>query len=282
MMFKDRMDAIVIGRVMGPAQVGVYSVGQEMGALASTELLEPIAAALFSGLSVARREGGDISQGYLKGISAALMMALPVGVGISLVASPLVALLFGPKWSAAIPLVQVFALVGVTRAITYFSTVLLMTQGKLNFQVRIVLAGSAVRFILLLALIRPLGLMGALAAMAIGAVVEETLFVATTFRMFELSPRALLKATWRSAVATAVMAGVVFWEGVGWASASGDVSHLVTDLAIASITGAVTYCAALIALWWLCGRPNAAETVFLGIVRDTWRHTAGSLFRRPA
>jgi lipopolysaccharide exporter len=281
-MIQDRMDPLVIGRALGATQVGMYAVGNEIGNLASTELVEPLAAAMFAGFSAGRREGADIGAGLYKSVSVTLMITLPIGVGISLVAAPLISLLFGTRWLEAVPIVQVFALLGVARALPYFGTVLLMTHGYLNIQFRIIMAGVILRFILLISLIHPLGLMGAVVAAAICAMVLEVTILIVTSRLFKLRPSNLARAVWRSFLAAALMALVVFSEGIGWAPARGETERIVFDLVIAVTSGAVTYCGSLFAMWWLCGRPDGAETLLFTIAGDTWHNVVGRPFRKRA
>jgi lipopolysaccharide exporter len=279
---KDRSDSFVIGRVLGPAKVGVYAIGMEVGALATTELLEPLATALFAGLSAGRREGADVRGAFFKAISITFIVTLPAGAGISLVAAPLVTLMFGERWHDAIPLVQIFALLGVTRAIPYYSSVLLAAQAQLKVQFRIVMVGLAVRLVLLFALIGPLGLMGAVIAAVACFMAEEILFLIVTFRMFKLRAIDLLRATWRSILATVVMALVVVAEGIGWAPPATGNLRMATDLFTAASSGAIVYCAVLMTAWRLSGRPDGAETMLLGVVQETWRHTVATYFGRHA
>ena len=275
-MMKERIDALVIGRVLGPGPVGIYAIGLEIGTLASTELLEPLATAMFSGFAAGRREGADNGQGFFKAISVTLMLTLPIGIGISLVAAPVINLLFGTRWSEAILLVQVFALLGVTRLIPYFSSVLLSAHGMLHTQFRISAIGLFVRVVVMLALIGPLGLIGALISATACAMVEEVLYLVVTFHVFKLRTIDLLRTTWRSFLAATVMALVVYAEGIGWAPASHETVPLLVDQGIAVSSGAATYCGVVLAIWWVCGRPDGAETMLLSIIKDTWRHMASN------
>ena len=279
-MIQERADSIVIGRVLGPAKVGLYAVGWEIGSLASTELLEPLATAMFAGFSAGWREGADVAQGFFKAISMTLMLTLPIGVGISLVAAPVVSLMFGPRWLDAVFLVQVFALLGVTKVIPYFGATLLGTHGMLNIQFRIVIVSLALRVGLLLILVPLYGLAGAVAAATITAAAVEVMFLVVTFRLFHLRTTDLFRAIWRSILAAAAMALVVYLEGIGWAPPRAGTLEMISDLAIASVSGAIVYIGVLLGGWWLCGRPTGAETAFLGIAQGTWNHTAGALLRR--
>ena len=271
-MARERIDSLAIGKFMGMGAVGVYSIGLEIGTLASTELLEPLSTAMFAGFSAGRREGADNAQGLFKAISVTLMVTLPIGVGLSLVAAPFITLLFGARWAEAIPLAQVFALLGITRLIPYFAGVLLSAHGLIHLHFRIMMAGLCVRSVLLLALIGPLGLTGALIAATACAMVEEILYLWVTFRLFHLRLADLLRGTWRSLAGVAAMALAVWAEGIGWAAPAGDNAALAVDLGIAVLSGAFVYCGAVSIVWRLSGRPEGAETMLLSIVKDTWRH----------
>lgn len=281
-MLRDRIDAVVIGRTSGPATVGVYSVGWEIGSLPSTELVEPLTAALFAGFSAARRTGADLAAGYFKALSATFLLTLPMGVGLSMLAAPVIHLAFGARWMAAVPLVQIFAVVSMAKVIAYISAVLLNAHGQIQVQFRILLVGLAVRVALLLVLIEPFGLMGAAAAATACIAVEEVLFLIVTFRRFHLRAIDLLRSTWRCALATLVMALVLVWQGVGWAGAPDTTGAAFAMLAQGTATGAATYIAVLLAAWWLSGQPNGAETAFLDVIRNTARHLLGRMRRMRA
>jgi len=269
---RDRADTVVIGRLFGPTLVGVYSVGWEIGSLASTELVEPLTAALFAGFAEARRTGTNVSEGYFKAISATFLLTLPLGVGLSQLADPVIRLAFGTRWLEAVPLVQVFALVCTLKVIAYFSGVLLNAQGLIQIQFRILLAAASTRVALLAVLVASFGLMGAAAA-AIGSIaVEEVLFIAFTFRRFHLRARDLIRGIWRCLLATAAMAVVLSWEGLGWTTSGDTAGAQVYDLMVGVASGGATYTAVLLAAWWTAGRPSGAETVFLDVLRGTLRH----------
>ena len=271
-LIRDRSDTVVIGRMFGAAMVGVYSVGWEIGTLTSTELVEPLTAALFAGFSEAKRTGTNVSEGFFKAISATFLLTLPMGVGMSQLADPVIHLAFGSPWVEAVPLVQVFALVCTLKVIAYFSAVLLNSQGLIHIQFRITCVSTVVRIALLFLLVSPFGLMGA--AMAVGGciAVEEVLFLVYTFRRFNLRAIELLRCTWRCVLATAVMAGVLYWLGIGWAVIGDSAGAEVRALAVGTLVGVAIYTLVLLSAWWAAGRPRGAETVFLGVLADTLRH----------
>ena len=275
-MIRDRVDAVVIGRALGPTSVGTYAVGVEIGSLTSSELVEPVTAALFAAFSAARRQGSDVASSYFRAIAATFLLTLPLGFGLSLLAAPVVNLTLGARWVVAVPIVQIFAILGMARVIGYFSSVLLNAHAMMNVQFRIELASLVVRVALILLLIRPYGLFGAAYAAIACLVVEEVLYLVATFRHFHLRAIDLWRSNWRCLLGTTAMAAVLVIEGVGWAPVAPGIAPALRAIGIGVVSGATTYCLVVFAAWWAGGRPDGAETYLFDGARQTVRH----LFRR--
>ena len=282
MAFRDRMDTLVVGRVLGPVKTGIYAVGHEIGSLTSTELVEPLTIALFAGFSAGRRDGTDVADGYLRAIAATLLLILPMGVGLAMLALPLISLLFGAAWLEAVPLVQMFGLVATVKVFAYFSGVLLNAHGLLSVIFQIMLVSVLTRAALLAVLIVPFGLIGAAAGAVCCTLLEEVLFMTYCFRRFNLRPRDLMRGIWRCVLAAGAMAAALWWLDFGHASAVANQAAAVRDLIGGTVTGAVVYTAVLLALWLLSRRPDGAEAVFLTIIGNTARHYLGRYAGRRA
>jgi lipopolysaccharide exporter len=121
--------------------------------------------------------------------------------------------------------------------------------------------GGALRVGLLLALIPGFGARGAAMAAAIAIGVEQGLMVATALRRFHIGFEALVAQVWRPALATGVMAVVLWGFGLGWAPNDGPESLMVSV-----VLGVVVFAAALLGAWLLAGRPAGAEADLLGLV----------------
>jgi O-antigen/teichoic acid export membrane protein len=220
----------MLGRLAGTAAVGFYGVGAEIAALPTTELIEPLGRAAFAGFARGRQESADPGETFLRLTGSAALLTLPAGIGLSLVAAPLVHLAFGPGWEQAVPVLRI-------------------------------LAGAAVRVALLAALIPAFGLTGAAVAAAIGTVTEQALTVATALRRFRVGFSALLAHTWRPLAAVAGMAVLLAATGLGWSDDPG-----VPVLIEACAGGAFAYGAALSVAWILAGRPSGAESDVLALL----------------
>ena len=258
-LLRDRSDSLFLGRMAGTATLGFYSVGAEIAALPMTELIEPLGRASFSGFAAARHEGGEVGETFLRLIGFSALLALPVGLGLSAMAAPLTRLALGPGWEQAVPVLQVLAVAGTMLVFGHLSQHLLSAHALLGRLVGIVLAGAALRVVLLLALIPGFGATGAAMAAAIAIGVEQGLMIATALRRFGIGFGGLAAQVWRPVLATGAM-GVVLWAfGLGWAPGDG--------LVVGVVVGAGVFVVALLGAWLLAGRPAGAEADLLGLVR---------------
>jgi PST family polysaccharide transporter len=255
--------------------VGLYAVGDEVGGLASSELLDPITRALFAGFASARRSGEGIAKAYLRAISLVALVMLPASAGIALIARPMMHLVFGPRWDAAILLVQVFACVGVFRVGASISATLLTAEGvpQIGFRIEAVL--TILRVVGLLALVPVFGLIGAAAAAAAAGLIEEAIYLVVTFRRVGLRPRDLALNLWRPALATAAMALVLLAMGLTEPLAGAGFARSGGMLGASVLAGALVYGATLLVAWIASGRPHGAETYFLAAASQAIRYRFG-------
>ena len=259
---RDRSDSLLLGRLTNTASVGFYSVGAEIAALPTTELIEPLGRAAFSGFAAGRQQQVDPGDIFLRLTGSAALLTLPAGVGLSLVAAPLVALAFGPGWAQAVPVLRILSLSFTVMVFGHLGLHLLSAYAVLGRLVSLTLVGAGVRVALLALLIPAYGLTGAAAGAAIAVVLEQGLTVATALRRFHVGAGMLIRGIGRPVVAAAAMAAVLAGTGLGWTDDAG-----VLSLAAATVTGAAVYAAVLLALWSAAGCPAGAETDLLTLVR---------------
>ncbi len=277
-MVRERSTALLIGRMLGTGQVGVYSIGADLAALPTSELVEPLSRAAFSGFSTARNEGAPAGAIYLRVVAATALLTLPAGVGTSLIADPLVRLAFGPNWVAAIPLVQVLAITGAATVFGYLGWTLFSAHALLRTVLAVTVAAAATRVLLLLVLLPRVGVLGAAVAVAASVFVEDALYIGLTFRRFGVRAIELLAAVWRGLLAVACMAGALVQAGLGWTAAaggavSGSPAALAMQLAGAVALGGGVYAGVLLLAWLASGRPPGAEADAIAMLARLRRRT---------
>jgi O-antigen/teichoic acid export membrane protein len=259
---RDRSDSLLLGRLMNTAAVGFYSVGAEVAALPTTELIEPLGRAAFSGFAAGRQQQQNPGETFLRLIGGAALLTLPAGVGLSLIAAPIVALAFGPGWDQAVPVLRILSLSFTVMVFGHLSQHLLSAHALLGRLTGITIASAILRVTLLAALIPSFGLTGAATGVAIAVLLEQATTVATALRRFAVTATALLRKVWRPALAASVMAAAMATNGLGWSNDPAPVR-----LAATVIIGAITYTAALLAAWLAAGRPEGPETDLSALLR---------------
>ena len=265
-LLRDRSDSLILGRLTQPATLGFYSVGAEIAALPTTELIEPLCRASFSGFAAARHAGMAVQETYLRLMGLAALVTLPAGLGLSLVAAPLVRLALGAAWDQAVPVLQILAFAGTMMVFGQVSLHLMSAHALLGRLVALTFMGAALRIGLLLLLIPNFGAVGAAAAIAVAIGVEQALTVAMALWRFGIGFGALAGNVWRPVLGTAVMTAVLWTAGLGW-------GVTVTDNGLSQVCAAVAlgvpvFACVLLGAWLAVGRPGGAEADVLVLIRQ--------------
>ncbi len=263
---RDRAENFVIGRVLTTTDVAVFSVGQEIGTLPVTEVIEPLHRALFSAFVLLNNASEKPRKLYLDTMEAAFLIVLPAGVGISLVADPLVKLMLGERWLAAIPIVQIMAAVSTIAVFRLVSDAFYSAAGNLKLTFAMVGISAAVRVPLLWLLVGWYGLTGAAIALGIASAIDQILYLGATLPRMGIGVGELSGRLWRACGACLAMVGCLNAMDMAWvpATATGTWS-VAADLLGRCGIGAVAYTATAAGLWYLAGRPDGAERYLLRV-----------------
>jgi O-antigen/teichoic acid export membrane protein len=277
---RERADSLAIGRMQGPAPVGIYAVGVEIAALPTTEMVDPICRAAMPGFAETLRRQGDpgAAEALLRITALIAMMTIPASLGISAIAGPLVLAAFGPNWLGAVPVVAILG----AACVTLFGRVALtLLRACAMLRTLCAIAGitMVLRVALLVALIPDYGLAGAAIAYAVSLVAEQALALHIAMRRVGLGPGALLAGIWRPAAAAAAMAAVLWLTGLGWAGPPPTTLTALWLLAAIPAVGAAVFVAVAWVLWALGGFGPGAERDTLRVLRDA---LAGPLRRLGA
>ena len=269
---RDRADSMVIGRLLGPPALGPYAVGVELAVLPTSELIDPICRACMPGFAETLRNGGmaELGRAWLRIIALVAVLALPAGVGISLIAGPLVALLFGQGWLEAAPIVAILGLACTVMLPGNVSAALLNARAALHLITAITAGAAVLRIALLIVLTIWLGLPGAALAVGIALLVEHAALVTCALRMLDIRFGLLVRAFVRPSVAVTVMALVLWATGLGWTAPPADGGGAFWMLLQAVPLGALVFFAALALQWLLAGRPAGAEWDLMTVLRTAF------------
>jgi lipopolysaccharide exporter len=264
---RDRTDTAVVGRFLGAAQVGVFSIGFELGFLPSTEIVEPLGRALFSGFASLHNANQGLQDIFLGAVGLGFLLVLPASLGISMVAEPMVCLTLGAQWVTVVPIVQILAVTVVSTIFTATCATLLNAIGKPDVTFYVSVVSTIARVLLLFVLVPTFGLSGAAMAISGCVIIDLVVFLWITLPRIMVTPWQLAKCLIRPAVATAAMVAALWWLSMAWTpSRALDTIALVSDVGMRSIVGAVCYATVLGAAWIIAGRPDGPERYILTVL----------------
>ncbi len=254
------------GYVAGAESIGLYQVANQVASLPASEVAAPIRQPMYAGLSRAAEDMTELRRQTLDGLFMTLALVTPMSIGISLMASPIVDLFFGWKWTAAIPLVHLCALYALFDSVGHFThNVYIVTHRQRRF-VGVFTAMLAVRIPAIVLGAMYYGVVGATAALVATSVFNMVLWSVNIFPLVGISFRDIALGTWRTLFGVLVMAAVVIWLSDLWPEPSG-LPAGVLRCAVICAAGAITHIGVQLTAWRLCGEPPGAERHILKSAR---------------
>jgi O-antigen/teichoic acid export membrane protein len=106
--FLNQFDNAVVGRVLGPTQLGFYSIANRLPYLLIISLAAATGQVLFP--AFAALEGKAMVRGFLTSLRYTAMVAFPLTAVLITLAGPVTLAIFGPRWRGAIAATQVLCL----------------------------------------------------------------------------------------------------------------------------------------------------------------------------
>ncbi|MBT8444507.1 MAG: lipopolysaccharide biosynthesis protein, partial [Gammaproteobacteria bacterium] len=260
MYLRKQLDSFMVARLFSTAQLGYYSVAKEIAELPTTDLVWPMARALFPGYAKIANDRARLGRAYLNVLSTITLITVPTGLGLALVAEPLVLLAFGERWMEVIPALSWLALYGGVLTISAGVQSPLMALGMMRRVAMLVWAQLllAAPVIVYAATIGELKVI-AQAQFFISCALLPVFFFALTstgiVKWLELG-----RAIWRPIVAGIIMVLCVDALPAAWSTGP------VVELLLTVPVGAASFSAAVYGLWRASGQPDGGERLAVELV----------------
>jgi O-antigen/teichoic acid export membrane protein len=250
---QTQIERLVLGRFAGPATVGLYSVSKDLSTIFTQEITTALNRVTFVTVASGQASASE-GRNLARVIGGYAVLVAPLAAGLVATAPDAVAVLLGPKWLAAAPLLRVIAIYAGVQAIYLMTGTILQASGFARRAALMNLFGAA----LSAAAVAGAGYWWrspdavALAALGVNCVmltIGVSLIAANAGERLSGLAANLL----RPVLASAVMAAVVAGPGAV------ETGSPFLDLTAGVCLGAATYVLALAALWLSAGRPEGAE-----------------------
>lgn len=139
-------NSFIIGRYLGPAALGAYTVSLTIILLPFYRIAAPIQQVLFPAFSRLQDDERRIAGMWLRVNRLVAAIALPALLGLIVLAPDFVPVVLGDRWSSAVPVLQVLALVGMFQSLQSLNLSILQARNRtrllLGYSI-VALAGGA-------------------------------------------------------------------------------------------------------------------------------------------
>jgi O-antigen/teichoic acid export membrane protein len=233
----------ILGRFLGVVDLGYYSMASALGKRnplhkVSTSVINQVSLPVFSKL---QHNTLELRVHFLKLSKYLAAFAIPMQLGMTLVALDVVLLLLTEKWLPIVSFVQVFAVGGIFDIMVLPASPLLTARGKAHMVIRVASLSAVLMCGAYLTGTR-WGLVGVAIAWIVGYSIVRSVLLWLSLRELDISVSEYLEALYSPLLAATVMLATVLSVRPFIPGASGSVEHLLITVAV----GAASYGLALL------------------------------------
>lgn len=262
---RNSADQWLIGRLLAPSALGIYLLGKEIAELPTTELVHPIQRSLLPGFARLADDLESMRRAYLRAYGTVLQIGAPLGVGLALVAEPLVRCLLGEKWLAVAPILQILGYYGALRVASSAAGAVYLAMGKPQLDAYLAFATIVVGLPAVWWGTTHYGIEGAAYGIFFMTAAGTPMHIVTVSKLLSLRFADLVRVSWRTWAALAIMVATVTMAAeIRWPEG---LLGVWIQLITLSIIGAATYCVAVAGLWALSGAPDSCEREMLTLFK---------------
>jgi O-antigen/teichoic acid export membrane protein len=271
-------DQLLLGKLMSPNQLGLFSNANNVSNIPSLAIFSPIIRPLLSAFAMVKHESARLTRVYQDASTAIVAVGLPLMAWESMAAAPLVRLLLGPKWLGAIfmlhwlaiSLIPTFfgiAIVPLSMAMDQTKELAWRNFVQFCFKLPAVIAGALL-----------FGFAGVVAARLLSETAGAIYCMIIARRLVGLPVISQLLNCWRSIVAVCVMTIILNLCAPLFVLGTSPLMQVVS-LAVTGSIAACSYSATLLLLWLTVGRPSGVEATAVRMIPHVWRRLRGNVIQ---
>ena len=200
------VDNLFVGRVLGATALGTYALGYRLPEMVIVEMVTAVGLVLFP--AFAQLDGDALRRALIATSRYSMLLMLPLAAALFVLAGPLVAALFGPRWHAAVPVVRILSVGFMGGPLSQVSGNAFLATRRVGVMLRLAVP-QAILLVTLIAIFVDHGIAAVAACQAGTRVLFAAIALVVAIRVFDLSPRELWNASLPAIVATAGMVAVI-------------------------------------------------------------------------
>jgi polysaccharide transporter, PST family len=137
-------DNMLIGRFAGASALGIYSLAYNVMFTPMTRIATPIAGVVYPALVRMQDDVTRMRIAWLRSKRLSASLLAPTFLAIMVTAPDLVHVVFGAKWKAAVPVIQLLCIAGVAHSLQTLNFAVLQATGRVGTELRLDLGLSLV------------------------------------------------------------------------------------------------------------------------------------------
>lgn len=252
------IDKLAIGRTLGPAPLGLYALASRLPELLIINLTIVAGTVLFPAFAAVDRDA--LGRAFLTSLRYAVLLVVPLGVLLGVLAEPALVTAFGEQWRSATGAMQLFTLMAALSPFTQLCGTLWKARGRARFLLRLALLELATLVPAVLLFVDD-GITAVAACQAGSTIVVVSVSLPAAARMVGVRAGEIGRAVGPPVAAGAAMAAVLV-------AVHSLVSSDVAELMVGGLLGTAVY---LVVVRWL-----ARDTM-----SELWAAMAPRLRRTP-
>jgi PST family polysaccharide transporter len=233
--FNGNVDYMIVGRLMGPAALGVYALAYKLVTLPMFKVSHVALRVAYPAFSRLQDDEAALRRQYLRLVGTLALIAFPLLAALAVLAPVVIRLAFGPQWEAAVLPTRLLCAVGAMKALVCSVGTLFCCKGRADLEFKLNVF-EAVKLPVCLLVGVHWGLPGVAAGYLASYAIGGPLFQHLANRQIGLSWRAyaqaLRPATWATIALVAVLA---LWRWVAKDLALPAVGEVAGALPLAAI-----------------------------------------------
>lgn len=139
-------DNLLIGKFINSHALGVYTVAYNVMWLPMSRITAPLSSVLYAAFARLQNEPRRLGEIWLLVNRMTSALLAPLFLGMAIVAPDLVPAVFGERWRAAVPVLQLLSIGGVAQALQVFNGPVYQAQGRPGLWLRFMVFSTGITF----------------------------------------------------------------------------------------------------------------------------------------
>jgi|GEM_PF-4304651 len=239
------LDRFLLVRFLNNTILGFYNLAYELAEQFTTEIIYPLAKGFFPAFSEIAQDNKQLKNSYLNCISFLIPLCLGVGVGLSMVAEPLIALYAGTKWMPSATLLNLLALSAAAQAFSLVSATILGATGKIKTRAMLVSSQAIISAIAMLPFVFEKNIQAVLIVKCIVSIIFVFINIASVCRYLSINLLDIAQHFIRP-----FFSAFIIYITLSYI----DINHIILDLIAMVLMGVLSFVITHFSLWIIMGK----------------------------